>query len=140
MGDHGCEYMTSGVALILGPTGKNFAAGMSGGTAYVYDPDRCLRDNCNTGLVNLTAPDREDEKILRDMMERHVEYTGSAIAEAMLNDFEKNVESFVKVIPDAYQKVLDAMKGAREAGIPEEDVPLYAFNEIRRGRPEEKKD
>ncbi|MDR1514389.1 MAG: glutamate synthase large subunit [Synergistaceae bacterium] len=140
VGDHGCEYMTSGVALILGPTGKNFAAGMSGGTAYVYDPGGHLRDNCNTGLVSLIAPNGEDEKILRNMLERHFEYTGSGIAEAILKDFEKSAESFVKVVPDAYRKVLDTMKGARELGIPEEDVPLYAFNELRRGRPEEKKD
>jgi glutamate synthase (ferredoxin) len=141
VGDHGCEYMTSGVVLILGPTGKNFGAGMSGGVAYVHDPDDRLRGNCNTGLVNLTAPDGDDEMILRNMLERHFEYTRSFVAGTILNDFEKKLKSFVKVMPDAYKKALDAMKSAGDAGVPDEDAPLYAFNETRQGsKPEEKKD
>jgi glutamate synthase (NADPH/NADH) large chain len=131
--------MTSGVAVILGPTGRNFGAGMSGGVAFVYDPGEKLRGNCNTGLVSLKKPDGEDESVLRNIVARHLEYTGSTIAGAILSDFEHNVSAFVKVIPDAYQKVLDVMASARESGVPEEDVPIFAFIEIRRGRPEEKK-
>jgi glutamate synthase (ferredoxin) len=139
VGDHGCEYMTSGVAVILGPTGRNFGAGMSGGVAFVYDPGEKLKDNCNTALVSLKKTDGEDEPVLRNRLSRHLEYTGSAIANAILSDFEHSVRAFVKVIPDSYQKVLDAMTSAREIGVPEEDAPIFAFNEIRRGKPEEKK-
>jgi glutamate synthase domain-containing protein 3 len=91
-------------------------------------------------MVSLTAPDGEDEALLRGILERHLEYTGSEIAGEILSDFGKNAGSFVKVIPDAYRKVMDVMRGARESGVPEEDVPIYAFNEMRRGKPEEKKD
>jgi glutamate synthase (ferredoxin) len=140
VGDHGCEYMTRGVAVILGPTGRNFGAGMSGGVAYVYDPYDKLKDNLNTDLVSMAKPDDEDVGVLRSMVERHFEYTGSAVAGAILRDFEKSAESFVKVIPDAYRRVLDVMKRASENGVPEADVPLYAFNEMVRGKPEEKKD
>jgi glutamate synthase domain-containing protein 3 len=140
VGDHGCEYMTSGVVVILGPTGRNFGAGMSGGVAYAYDPGDKLRNNCNTGLVSMAKPEGEDERVLRDAIKRHFDYTGSEIAGAILNDFEKSLESFVKVIPDAYQKVMEAMRDARGNGIPEDEVPLYAFNEVRKGKPEEKKD
>jgi glutamate synthase (ferredoxin) len=140
VGDHGCEYMTSGVVAILGPTGKNFGAGMSGGIAYVYDPDGKLSGNCNAGPSSLAKPNGEDAKTLKSMIERHCSHTGSPIARAILDDFEKKLESFVKVIPDSYQKVLDAMQNARDIGVAEEDIPLYAFNEARNGRPEEKKD
>ena len=140
VGDHGCEYMTSGAVVILGPTGKNFGAGMSGGAAYVYDPFDKLRGNCNEGLASLNVPGKEDKEVLKRMLERHFEYTGSAIAESILKDFEKSSESFVKIIPDAYQEALDAMKRARDKGIPEEDVPLYAFNEVQRDKSEERKD
>ncbi|GHV55196.1 glutamate synthase subunit alpha [Synergistales bacterium] len=140
VGDHGCEYMTQGTVVILGSTGRNFGAGMSGGVAYVYDPDGRLKDNCNRDLVSLTVPDGEDTKTLRSIIERHFELTKSETASAILSDFEKSLCSFVKVIPDAYQKVLDAMKAARSEGVPEEDIPLRVFNEMKRGKPEEKKD
>jgi glutamate synthase (NADPH/NADH) large chain len=140
VGDHGCEYMTSGLVVILGSTGRNFGAGMSGGIAYVYDPYGKLKDNCNTGLVSLAALNDEDAQTLHDTIERHFKYTGSDIAEAILGNFKKNLKSFIKVIPDAYQKVLDSIRLARISGVPEEDIPLYVFNEARSGKPEEKKD
>ena len=140
VGDHGCEYMTSGVAVILGPTGRNFGAGMSGGVAFVYDPGKKLSGNCNAAFVSLKKPEGEDEAVLKNMLKRHLEYTGSPIAAAILNDFEKSAASFVKVVPDAYQHALDIMREARASGVPEEDVPMFAFNEIRQGKTEEKKD
>jgi glutamate synthase (ferredoxin) len=139
VGDHGCEYMTSGTAVILGPTGRNFGAGMSGGVAYVYDPDGKLAANLNSGIGRLTTPDDEDEAILRKILERHAEYTGSTIASGILEDFKSSVKSFVKVIPDAYQRVLTAFREAREAGIPEEEIPLSVFNSISRAGAEERK-
>jgi glutamate synthase (ferredoxin) len=141
VGNHGCEYMTSGVVVILGPTGKNFGAGMSGGVAYVYDPENKFGDNCNRDLADsLTKLDREDEETLRNIIKCHREYTGSPVAGAILGDFETSLESFVKVVPKSYQKVMASMRSARENGVPEEDIPLYAFNDVRNGRAEEKKD
>jgi glutamate synthase (ferredoxin) len=139
VGDHGCEYMTQGLVVILGPTGRNFGAGMSGGVAYVFDPENKLPENCNPGLRSLTGLDGEDAATLRGALERHVEYTGSDIARAILDDLDASAGSFVKVIPDAYRRVLDAIRDARREGVPEEDIPLSVFNTVTRGKPEEKK-
>jgi len=106
VGDHGCEYMTGGRAVILGPTGRNFAAGMSGGIAYVWDPDGRLKINCNTGMVSLEEPGPEDYKELEGMIKNHRTHTGSDVAEAILSDWARAKGSFVKVIPEDYKKVL----------------------------------
>ena len=82
VGDHGCEYMTGGKVVILGPTGRNFAAGMSGGVAYVYDPDGALRENLNAEMVELDAMDDDDVEWLRDMITAHVDATDSAVGQA----------------------------------------------------------
>ncbi len=110
VGDHGCEYMTGGRAVILGPTGRNFAAGMSGGIAYVYDPEGKLPSNCNKGMVFLEKPSPDDYEELKDMISKHVKYTDSDVARAMLGDWEKASAAFVKVIPEDYKKVLAARK------------------------------
>ncbi len=115
VGDHGCEYMTGGVAVILGPTGRNFAAGMSGGIAWVYDPRGKLPSNCNSGMVSLESIGPEDEKELKDMIEKHRAYTGSSIAASILGDWDATKRSFVKVIPEDYRKVLNARKAAAAA-------------------------
>ena len=118
VGDHGCEYMTGGRAVILGSTGRNFAAGMSGGIAYVYDPDGKLAANCNKALVSLEAPSAEDYGELKDMITKHQNYTGSDVASAILGSWDKSKASFVKVIPEDYKKVLAAQaaqKVAKEA-------------------------
>jgi glutamate synthase (ferredoxin) len=140
VGDHGCEYMTRGTVVVLGPTGKNFGAGMSGGVAYVYDPEDKLKNNVNASLSGISKPGAEDADVLRGLLERHRDYTGSEIAAGILADFEKSLKNFARVIPDAYKKVLDAIESARRSGIPEDDIALYVFNEARRGKPEEKKD
>ena len=108
VGDHGCEYMTGGRAVILGPTGRNFAAGMSGGVAYVHDPRDQFLTNCNLGLVELEkvdTPEARDE--LRGMIDNHRRYTGSTVAEAILERWDKAVDEFVKVMPIDYKRVLE---------------------------------
>ena len=109
VGDHGCEYMTGGVVVILGSTGRNFAAGMSGGIAYVWDPRGQLEKNCNRGLVQLEGlDDKEDSPLLEQLVDRHRLYTGSSIADRILWNWEESKRSFVKVIPTEYKAILDA--------------------------------
>ena len=113
VGDHGCEYMTGGVALILGPTGRNFAAGMSGGVAYVYDPLARFEENCNAELVDLYAiEEAEDEALVHGLIKEHKERTGSTVASAILGDWFEAKKHFVKVYPRDYKRVLDAQKAA----------------------------
>jgi glutamate synthase (NADPH/NADH) large chain len=111
VGDHGCEYMTGGRAVILGPTGLNFAAGMSGGIAYVLDVNKDFASKCNTGTVDL-EPVEEDEDIveLREMIELHKEYTGSTVAAKILDDWPMSIKQFVKVMPTDYKRVLAERK------------------------------
>jgi glutamate synthase (NADPH) large chain len=109
VGDHGCEYMTGGRAVILGPTGRNFAAGMSGGIAYVWDPEGALPSRCNTELVELSpVAAEEDREELRRLLERHRRFTGSTVAQGILEDWEEAVGAFVKVIPTQYREALEA--------------------------------
>jgi hypothetical protein len=107
VGDHGCEYMTGGRAVILGKTGRNFAAGMSGGIAYVWDQDGTFSRNCNMQLVELervTAP--EDVAELKTMIEKHLHYTGSEVAAQVLAGWDRILPRFVKVMPTDYKRVL----------------------------------
>ncbi len=106
VGDHGCEYMTGGRVVILGDTGRNFAAGMSGGIAYVYDVNAQFAALCNKEMVDLDAVDEEDGLELKDMIQRHYAYTGSTVAKFVLDDFENQLKNFVKVFPRDYKKVL----------------------------------
>jgi glutamate synthase (NADPH/NADH) large chain len=107
VGDHGCEYMTGGAVAVLGDTGRNFAAGMSGGVAYVYDPDGEFPEKANTGMVTLYDDlDESDEAMLRRLVENHAEYTDSARATRLLDDWATAVTDFVKVMPDAYAEVI----------------------------------
>src|ERR1700754_3949910 len=106
VGDHGCEYMTGGRIVILGDTGRNFAAGMSGGIAYVYDVRGKFARNCNREMVELDPVGEGDISELKDMMQRHYAYTGSTVAKFVLDDFENQLKNFVKVFPRDYKKVL----------------------------------
>ncbi|HVZ96522.1 MAG TPA: glutamate synthase large subunit [Chitinophagaceae bacterium] len=106
VGDHGCEYMTGGNAIILGETGRNFAAGMSGGIAYVYNVQNNFASLCNIEMVDLDAIDEEDEKFLYEMISKHQQYTSSTVAKFILNDFENQLKNFIKVFPKDYKKVL----------------------------------
>lgn len=106
VGDHACEYMTGGRAVILGPTGRNFGAGMSGGIAYVYDPDRSLPIHLNPEMVELEALDGEDERWLREIVERHLVETDSAVARRLLAGWPQTAKTFQKVMPRDYKRVL----------------------------------
>ncbi|MFZ3454454.1 glutamate synthase large subunit [Arthrobacter sp. 7Tela_A1] len=119
IGDHGCEYMTGGQALVLGSTGRNFGAGMSGGTAFVVDLDRARvnKDALESGELLLLQPDAEDVDIVRGLLLKHVEETGSALASSLLEDFETTVSRITKVLPRDYAAVLDARASAAEAGL-----------------------
>ncbi|MHB9154881.1 MAG: glutamate synthase large subunit [Endomicrobiales bacterium] len=107
VGDHGCEYMTGGVAVILGKTGRNFAAGMSGGVAYVYDEEGDFRSKCNTSMVELEALDAGDAATLKRLLRNHHRCTGSPRAKVFLDDFAGSVRKFVKVIPTEYRNILE---------------------------------
>ena len=111
VGDHGCEYMTGGRAVVLGPTGRNFAAGMSGGIAYVWNPHGDFESRCNLGTVGLEAVE-EDEDIaeLRELIELHHEYTGSTVAARILDAWPAVLAEFVKVMPTDYKRVLAERK------------------------------
>ena len=115
VGDHGCEYMTGGVVVILGDTGRNFAAGMSGGIAYVYDVKGNFANNCNTEMVDLDKVSEEDIAELQNLIQKHFEYTGSTVAKFVLNDLENQLKNFVKVFPRDYKKVLQERKKKVEA-------------------------
>lgn len=110
IGDHGCEYMTGGVAVILGPTGRNFAAGMSGGIAYVFDPDQQFKINCNTELIDFDPIEHEDIKTLNELIEKHYAFTGSRVALRIITDWAKSLKSFIKVMPRDYKKALKEQK------------------------------
>jgi glutamate synthase domain-containing protein 3 len=106
VGDHACEYMTGGRVVVLGPAGRNFAAGMTGGIAYVHDPEGRFPDLCNTELVDLDLLDGDDLLELRRLVEAHLEHTGSPVAERVLAEWERSAEQFVKVFPRDYKRVL----------------------------------
>ncbi|WP_074254078.1 glutamate synthase large subunit [Mycobacteroides abscessus] len=116
VGDHGCEYMTGGTVVVLGPTGRNFAAGMSGGVAYVYDPGKRLMDNLNDEMVDLDALDPDDQQVLRSLIEKHVAATDSAVGQRILADWSGHSDSFVKVMPRDYRRVLEAIADAELTG------------------------
>lgn len=113
VGDHGCEYMTGGTVVVLGKTGRNFAAGMSGGIAYVLDVDGKFRSRCNPELVDLDKVEEDEDIItLRMMIQQHQRYTNSQLAKEVLADFENLLPKFIKVFPRDYKRVLASMKVA----------------------------
>ena len=122
VGNHGCEYMTGGTVVVLGQTGQNFAAGMSGGVAYIYDPLNRFGLNCNHSMVTLEKIKREneqasgprhldqaDEKILKSLVEKHLQYTDSKIAKKIIEHWDKELVNFIKVMPNEYKRALDEM-------------------------------
>ena len=119
VGDHGCEYMTGGVVAILGKTGRNFAAGMSGGVAYVHDTAGSFPPLVNREGVDLDPLDADDEETLKGLIDRHVVETGSDVGIRLLADWDNARSAFVKVMPREYKRVLEAAAGAREAGTDE---------------------
>ncbi|KAI3705734.1 hypothetical protein L1987_75975 [Smallanthus sonchifolius] len=146
VGDHGCEYMTGGTVVILGKTGRNFAAGMSGGIAYVLDVDSNFRSRCNSELVDLDKVEEEDDiTTLRMMIQQHQRHTNSQLAKEVLADFDNLLPKFIKVFPRDYKRILVTMKekeiaknaaemAAEEADIREEEVlkEKDAFEELKK--------
>jgi glutamate synthase (NADPH/NADH) large chain len=110
IGDHGCEYMTGGYALILGKTGRNFAAGMSGGIAWVYNPDNSFAENCNTEMVDLDPLSVKDEEQILTLLRKHVSLTGSKLAQSIIKNWNKASTDFVKVYPKEYKKVIERLE------------------------------
>ena len=119
IGDHGCEYMTGGVIAVLGQTGRNFGAGMSGGVAYVLDVDGRFRDRVNTELVDVEPLEQADADALRAMLLEHVERTGSAVAERLLADWEASLGRFLRVMPRDYKRALAARAATPADGVDE---------------------
>ncbi|WP_026463221.1 glutamate synthase large subunit [Adhaeribacter aquaticus] len=117
VGDHGCEYMTGGVAVILGETGRNFAAGMSGGIAYVYNPGQSFPQRCNMEMVEFDEIDADDKAELKSLIQNHFDFTGSAVAEGILGDWDNAVQHFIKVMPSDYKVVLLKRRELKEVGI-----------------------
>ena len=115
IGDHGCEYMTGGKAVILGATGRNFGAGMSGGIAYIYDKDKDFDKNCNKETFEIESLLEEDLKDLKELITNHFNYTGSVVAEKIIESWDIEVERFIKVMPTDYKRVLNEMKLRKES-------------------------
>jgi glutamate synthase (ferredoxin) len=130
VGDHGCEYMTGGRVVVLGPTGRNFAAGMSGGVAYVLDEAGDFERRCNKQMVGLEKlADAAEIEEVRQLIQRHADYTKSQRASKILAQWEKQLGKFVKVMPKDYKRMLQAIKQARESGLSGEDAVMAAFEE-----------
>lgn len=118
VGDHGCEYMTGGRVVVLGETGRNFAAGMSGGVAYIWDRNKTFSALCNMGMVELEALEAEEDiNELKTLIENHLKYTGSDVAKAALDNWAEAVQQFVKVMPTDYKRVLQEMKQQEEQAV-----------------------
>ncbi|MBC3804922.1 glutamate synthase large subunit [Acetobacterium fimetarium] len=128
VGDHGCEYMTGGKVVILGKTGRNFAAGMSGGVAYIFDPDATFADNCNTNMVDLVKiTDAAELADLKGIIQKHLDYTQSTLAEKILGNFDETAKQFIKVLPRDYKRMLDAMERVQAQGLTGEEAAMAAF-------------
>ena len=113
VGDHGCEYMTGGRVVVLGGTGRNFAAGMSGGIAYVLDEEGKFEIQCNKGLVDLCPLDEEEDiALVRGLIQEHVQFTQSTVGERVLRDWEQLRPKFIKVYPRDFRRVQEAKKKA----------------------------
>jgi glutamate synthase (NADPH/NADH) large chain len=122
VGDHGCEYMTGGRVVVLGTTGRNFGAGMSGGIAYVYDRDGSFDSRVNDEMVTIEQLDPSDREFLRTTVQRHGEYTGSAVAKRLLAAWNVEVSRFRKVMPNDYKRVLAVMRESEAAGLTEDET------------------
>ena len=132
-GDHGCEYMTGGRVAILGTTGKNFAAGMSGGIAYVLDENHDLYLRLNKQMVTMgVITERHDAQELKRMIEAHVQATGSAWGQEILNRFQEYLPRFKKIIPTDYQRMIAAIGQFEEKGMDHEQAELEAFYALKK--------
>jgi glutamate synthase (NADPH/NADH) large chain len=122
VGDHGCEYMTGGRVVVLGSTGRNFAAGMSGGIAFVFDHDATFAARVNGEMVDVLECSADDRAWLASVLSDHVRHTSSPLAERMLADWEIAGSSFMKVMPRDYARVLKVLEAAKREGLSEEET------------------
>ncbi len=130
VGEHGCEYMTGGRVVVIGETGKNFAAGMSGGVAYVYDKNNQLYRNLNKELVLMEkVENKTDCEELKSMLKKHLKYTGSKKAKKILDDFDNELQYFKKIIPEDYKRLVTSTTKYEEQGMSREDAQIEAFYE-----------
>ena len=127
IGDHGCEYMTGGRVVVIGKTGRNFAAGMSGGIAYVLDEQGDFEINCNKGMVDLDELiDDEDCQTVKTLLTKHINFTKSTVAKNILNNWDHYQSKFIKIMPKDYKRVLNAIRKARETGASEDEAVMEA--------------
>ncbi len=130
LGDHGCEYMTGGSVVVLGQTGRNFAAGMSGGIAYVLDADGDFLTKCNMGMIEIEKLSDKDEEKIKDMVYKHIKYTGSDYAKSIMDNWAENKQKFIKIIPKMFKKMMIATQEAYDSGLTGEEALLTAFNNV----------
>lgn len=134
LGDHGLEYMTGGLVVVLGQTGRNFAAGMSGGIAYVYDPDNSLYSRINKELVSYTVvTSKYEEEELKNIIQKHYDHTNSKMAKYILENFGEQVSVFKKVVPHDYKHMIELIKHYEKQGLSNEQAKVEAFNDARKG-------
>jgi len=130
-GDHGCEYMTGGQVVVLGPVGRNFAAGMSGGIAYVLDEDGTFETRCNKEMVGISVlSEADDISTVKKMIEKHIKYTGSGYAKNILDHFDSFTPKFIKVLPKDYARMQVAISEAKASGLEGEAAMLAAFEAV----------
>jgi len=130
VGDHGCEYMTGGCVVVLGQTGRNFGAGMSGGVAYVLDEAGAFRSHCNPETVTIeTLDDPQEIAEVKEMIQRHAKYTHSELGWRVLARWNELIPKFVKVMPKDYQRMLEAVQRAEAAGLSGDEAVMMAFEE-----------
>jgi glutamate synthase (ferredoxin) len=127
VGDHACEYMTGGTVVILGSTGRNFAAGMSGGVAYIYDEHGDFNSRCNTEMVSIDSIDDEDQNTLNRMIQNHLDYTESSVAKKLLDNWSDSITKFVKVMPNDYKRMIQNIKRVTESGLSGDEAMMAAF-------------
>lgn len=133
-GDHGLEYMTGGIAVILGETGKNLAAGMSGGVAFVLDEDHSLYLRVNKQLVSMeNVTDEHDIEGIKALIEKHTKETGSAVGKRILSDFVEHVKSFKKIIPNDYKRMILEIASGESRGLSQDEATMAAFKAVTKG-------
>jgi glutamate synthase domain-containing protein 3 len=128
VGDHGCEYMTGGRVVVLGATGRNFGAGMSGGIAYILDEDRLFEGRCNKEMVSIKPlEDPAEVEVVLGMIRKHAQLTGSKRAQDILVRWAEMRALFVRVVPNDYSRVLEAQEQMRQKGLSPEEAEMAAF-------------
>lgn len=131
VGDHGLEYMTGGTVVILGQTGKNLAAGMSGGVAYVYDPNHDLYMRLNKQLVNTyEVTGKADKEVLEELLNKHYTYTDSDVAKKILSNLDEELSNFKKIVPKDYEKITTLIQELKTKGYHEDEANLMAFEQV----------